>query len=168
LGIIRDGARVELVDGHILEKPVIGSSHAGCVDALNRLFVRAVGDRAIVRVQGPVQLDEYSEPEPDLSLLRPRADFYRTSHPAPQEVLLIIEVSDTSAEFDRRVKAPLYARAGIPEYWIVDLSRGVVEVQRSPAEVGYRERQELRLGDRLEPGTMPDAVLDVAQILGTT
>lgn len=114
-GILREDDRVELLEGEIVEMTPIGSRHAACVDRLNQLGVRGVGPRAIVRVQSPVRLGERSEPQPDLTLLRARPDFYAHAHPGPADVLLIIEVAEASADADRTVKMPLYARAAIPE-----------------------------------------------------
>jgi Uma2 family endonuclease len=116
-GILGEGDRVELIEGEIYRMSPIGPMHAGGVDRLNRLFSRTFGDAVIVRVQNPVVLDDYSEPEPDLTLLRPRADFYTGEHPNPEDILLAVEVADSSADWDRRVKAPLYVRSGIPELW---------------------------------------------------
>jgi Uma2 family endonuclease len=166
-GILHQDDRVELIEGEIVEMPPIGSSHAGTVDHLATLLGRAVGDRAIVRVQGPVRLNDLSEPVPDLCLLRHRADYYRRSHPRPEDVLLLVEVADTTAAFDRQVKLPLYARAVIPEYWLVDLSQGLIEVFRSPTEGVYRKRFEVRPGDRLAPMAFPEIELPAAAIIGS-
>jgi Uma2 family endonuclease len=167
VGILHEDDRVELIEGEVVEMPPIGSAHAGTVDHLATLLGRAVADRAIVRVQGPVRLGDLSEPVPDVCLLRVREDFYKRSHPRPEDTLLIAEVADTTATFDRRVKLPLYARAGIPEYWVVDLGRGLIEVYRSPSGESYRERLELRQGDRLAPATLPGVELSAADILGS-
>lgn len=107
------------------------------------------GNRAIVRVQNPIRLDDWSEPEPDISLLRWRDDFYASGHPGPADVLLVIEVADTSIGYDREVKLPIYARAGIPETWIVDLVRGVIDAYRLPSADGYGERRTHRRGETL-------------------
>lgn len=115
-GILTADDRVELIEGEVLRMSPIGSRHAGGVNRLNDFFVRKLEGRAIVGVQAPVHLSDLSEPQPDLALLRPREDFYSHSHPTPGDVLLLIEVAETSADFDRAVKAPLYARAGVPEY----------------------------------------------------
>lgn len=166
-GILGEDDRVELIEGEIVKMPPIGSLHGGTVNALIHLFSKAVGDRTLVSAQNPVRLSDISEPRPDVMLLRPRPDFYRNSHPTPADVLLLVEVAETSVEFDRSVKLPLYARAGIPEYWLVDLERGVMEVHRSPAGDRYAEVRELRAGARIAPTSLPDAGLDVAEILGS-
>ncbi|HBH00339.1 MAG TPA: Uma2 family endonuclease [Candidatus Rokubacteria bacterium] len=166
-GILHDDDRVELIEGEIVEMAPIGSPHAGTVDRLNRLFTSRLGERAIVRVQGPVLLAAVeSEPEPDLALLLPRPDFYTTGHPEPPDVLLALEVMDTSVERDRRVKLPLYARAGIAETWLVDLNTGCVEVYRRPGPAGYQDSRVARRGESLAPHAFPDVALAVADLLG--
>jgi Uma2 family endonuclease len=118
-GILHEDDRVELIEGELVEMTAIGTRHFSCVNRLNRLLVMTVGDEAIVSVQNPVRLNEYNEPQPDLTMIRPRD--YRESLPIPADVLLLIEVSDTTLAYDRGVKLPLYARAGVREVWIVDL-----------------------------------------------
>src|SRR6476659_3569905 len=124
VGILGDRDRVELIEGELVAMSPIGSYHHGTVNKLNHALVQAVGERAVVSVQGPVRLDEFSEPEPDLALLKPRPDFYRDAHAGPADVLLLIEVADTSLNYDRAVKRALYARHTIQELWIVDLAAG--------------------------------------------
>jgi len=138
-GILSEDDRVELLDGEIVTMSPIGSLHQAYVDRLNRLFSMLVGTSAIVCVQGPVQLDGYSEPQPDILLLRPRDDFYAHAHPGPEDVLLVVEVADTAVEYDRRIKFSYYARAGISEAWLVDLSGGAVEVYRGLSPQGYTD-----------------------------
>src|SRR5688572_9639529 len=116
-GVLRPGDRVELLGGEIVEMTPIGSAHAGCVNTLTRLLVRLAGDRAVVHVQNPIRLSRFDESQPDVALLRPRPDLYRSAHPGPADVLLVVEVAEASLGFARDVKAPLYARAGIPEVW---------------------------------------------------
>lgn len=147
--ILGEDDRVELIDGEILMMTPIGLRHAACVDRLTRLLVRLCGDAAIVRVQNPVALDDRSEPQPDFCLLRAREDFYATVHPRPADVLLLIEVADSSADYDRGTKLPLYGRSRIPEAWIVDLGREAVDVYRRPIPGGYAERHTHRRGERL-------------------
>jgi Uma2 family endonuclease len=115
--------------------------------------------------QNPVNLTDISEPQPDVTLLRPRADFYGDGHPTPEDVLLLVEVADSSIGFDRGTKFPLYARCGIPEAWLVDVTRNVLEVYREPARDGYRSIQRLRRGDLIAPLAFPDFEIDVASIL---
>lgn len=165
-GILGEDDRVELIEGEILEMSPIGRLHASTVDRLNRLFNRAVGDAAIVRVQNPIVVNDYNEPQPDLTLLRPRTDFYAAGHPTPEAILLAIEVADTTVAFDRRVKAPLYARNGMPELWLIDLKRGHVVAFRDPTETGYATTQVFRRGEAISPVAFPDLVLPVAELLG--
>lgn len=121
IGILGEDDRVELIEGEIVAMPPIGSPHGGRVNRLNRLLSSAVGDRAVVAPQNPIVLSERSEPEPALALLRPRSDFYTASHPRAADALLVIEVSESSLDYDLQVKVPLYARYGIPEVWVVDI-----------------------------------------------
>ena len=165
-GILREDDRVELLEGEIVEMTPIGSRHAACVDRLNSLFVRGLGQRGIVRVQSPVRLGERSEPQPDLALLRARPDFYAQAHPGPTDILLLVEVAETSTDVDREVKVPLYARAGIREVWLVDLAGGCVEIYREPAPAGYQQVQRVRPGQRLSPHAVPDLELAMDDVLG--
>jgi len=137
VGILSPEERVELIEGEIISMPPIGGKHSGFVDHLNRLLVRAVGDNAIVRVQNPVVLSELSEPEPDLALLKPRNDFYKQSTPIAGDVLLLIEVSDTTLRYDQEVKARLYAKSGIPEFWIIDIHKAQLCIYRDGTDQGY-------------------------------
>jgi Uma2 family endonuclease len=165
-GILHEDDRVELIEGEIVEMVPIGPLHTGGVDYLTWRFVQGCGDRAIVRVQGPVRLDRYSEPQPDLLLLKPRSDFYRGVHPGPSDVLLIVEVAQTSIDYDRGVKLPLYGRFEIPEVWIVDLPGERVEVCRAPSTEGYRDVQSRARGEQVAPAALPDLAIPVGEILG--
>lgn len=165
-GIFGEDDRVELIDGEIVEMTPIGSRHAACVDRLTRIFVQHLGPRAIVRVQGPIRLGEHSEPQPDLALLRPRGDFYAEAHPEAGDVLLVVEVAETSGPIDRGVKLPLYARAGIPEVWLVDLAGGAIEVHRQPSPRGYQDVQRVGRGQSLSSQAVPGLTLAVEDILG--
>jgi len=164
-GILTEDDRVELLDGQIVKKMTIGRPHAGCVNRLTRLLVQRLGERAVVQVQNPIQLDGYSEPEPDISLLRPKEDFYAAAPPMPADVLLVIEVADASLDRDRLVKIPLYARAGIREVWIIDLPGRRIERFREPADDGYREVRRLDQG-KLSPVEFPELEVGVAELLG--
>ncbi len=164
-GILERAARCELIDGEIIDMPAIGSPHAALVKRLNRLFTHAapVGS-VLVGVQDPVRLDEFNEPEPDLVLLRPRADDYRAGHPSAADVLLLVEVSDTSLAYDRGVKVPLYARFGVPEVWIVDILGAAVEVFREPRDGAY-STSERHTGGTLTPTFVPGIAIDVAALV---
>jgi Uma2 family endonuclease len=165
-GVLGEDDRVELIDGEILEMSPIGPGHSGGINRLTYLFVGRVGDRAVVSVQNPVILNDYEEPQPDLMLLRPRSDFYRSATATPADVLLLIEVADSSVDYDRQVKAPLYARNGIPEYWMLNLLRDQVVVYREPIEDGYRSTQVFRRGETISPLAFPDLQITVEELLG--
>ena len=165
-GIISDDERVELLEGEIWRMSPIGSRHAACVNRLTKLIERFAGDSAIVSVQNPVLLYDDSEPEPDVALLRPRNDFYAGGHPGPHDVLLVVEVADTSQEKDRAVKVPLYMRAGIPEVWLVDLVKGVVEVYTRSENETYEAAKIYARGEYVEAETIPGLRLGVDDVLG--
>lgn len=165
-GILGEDDRVELIDGEIVKMTPIGSRHAACIMRLNRLFSRQLGQEVLVNVQNPIRLGEYSEPEPDVALLRFRKDFYAQAHPGPEDVVLVIEVADTSAAYDREVKLPLYARAGVPEVWLVDLAEERIEVYRQPGRQGYEQIQRLGRGQHVTAQAFPNLVLVVDNILG--
>ncbi len=166
VGILGEDDRVELIDGEIVQMSPIGNRHAGTVDFLAEHFLKTVGGRGQVRVQNPVRLGEDSEPQPDLALLRPRGDYYRGGHPGPEDVLLVVEVAETSADYDREVKLLLYARWGVPEAWLVDLEQDRIEVYRSPSPEGYREVQVVARGEQVAPAAFPEAKLRVDDLLG--
>jgi len=137
-GILGEDDRVELIDGELIDIAPIGQDHVATVNGLAHALMAAFGDRAIVSIQNPLRLDRLNEPQPDIAVFRLRPDFYRTGPlPGPADVLLVAEVADSTLRYDRAVKLPLYARAGIGEVWIVDLRRRVVDVHRLPAGDGY-------------------------------
>ena len=138
-GILGPELRTELIDGEIIEMPPIGHPHAGTVKLLANLLKEAVGTVAVLAVQDPVWLNDHSEPLPDIALLRPRPDYYRNGHPGPMDVLLLVEVADSSLRYDREVKIPRYARAGIPEVWLVDLAGSQLSIYRRPGANGYAD-----------------------------
>jgi Uma2 family endonuclease len=147
-GRLAPDVRTELIEGEIIEMPRMGSSHAGTVGRLNHLILPALSRSAQIRVELPVHLDNYSEPMPDLAVVLPRNDFYRSSHPGPADTLLIVEVSQSSLRLDRNVKVPLYARHQVPEVWLIDLERDRMHFFRSPrngnfAEVSFTESPEV-------------------------
>ena len=165
-GILSEGDRVELIEGEVIEMSPIGKRHAACVKRLNRLLNRQVGELAIVGVQDPISIDDFSEPQPDLVLLKPRTDFYSNLHPAPADVLAIIEVADTSVVYDRDVKLPIYARVGIPEAWLVVLPKDSIEVYSEPKNGKYQKVQRLKRGKMIASATIPALKLNVDDILG--
>lgn len=166
VGILSEDDRVELIEGDIVEMTPIGSRHASCVKRLNRLLSQQLGQQALVSVQDPIRIGERSEPQPDLALLRPRPDFYVQAHPGPEEVLLVVEVAETSGEMDREVKVPLYARARVPEVWLVDLGAERVEIYRKPGAQGYEEVRRVGRNEHLAPYSFPELDLAVADLLG--
>jgi len=165
-GVFHEDDRVELLEGQIVEMSPIGPAHAGCVAALTGLLSRGGHERVVVWVQNPVDLGERSEPQPDVALLAPRADAYRTAHPRAQDMLLVIEVADTSLEHDRDGKVPLYAAAGVPEVWLVNLTDDSVTVYRDPVGGRYATVRTARRGETVASLRVPSATLRVEDILG--
>ena len=165
-GILTEDERVELIEGEIVKMSPIGESHAACVKRITSLFYRLVGQYVTIGVQDPVHLNDFSRPQPDLALLKPRDDFYAQSHPMPADVLLIVEVADTTAPSDRAVKVPLYARAGIPVVWLVDLQRDLIEIYAQPVGGAYQKFSEAKRGDMLTLESLPILKLGVDNILG--
>jgi Uma2 family endonuclease len=151
-GILTEDDRVELLEGKIIEMSPAGKRHVAMVIRLTTLFTRLLGEKAFISIQNPLTVDHYTMPEPDVAILKSRPDFYENALPQAADVLMVIEVADSSLDKDRRVKSPLYAAAGIPEYWIIDLERDEVEVCREPEGEDYRSRQVVRASDiiRLE------------------
>lgn len=167
-GILGEDDRVELIEGEIVEMTAIGARHAACVNRFTRILSRELETRrGIVAVQNPLVLGERSEPQPDVVVLRPRDDFYAAGHPGARDVLLLIEVMDTSQEYDRGVKLPLYAGHGVPEVWLVDLAAETVETYREPQGDAYRIREIARRGQELRPSSLTGFVIPVEEVLGT-
>jgi len=164
-GLLAPNARVELLDGQIIDMSPIGPLHGGLTKRLNQFFSRTAKGRWVVAVQDPLHLDEHSEPQPDLMLLKPAPGDYTDRHPAPKDVFLIIEVSDTSLHYDREEKLPAYARAGITEVWIVNALEKNIEVHREPHVTSYGSTTVLRSGDKVSPLTFPDIAVDVAELM---
>ena len=162
-GILKQDERVELLDGEIVPMNPIGSPHSWCVTDLDDIFSPLRGSVRI-RIQNPLRLDGQAEPEPDLAIVR--QDAPRNRHPGPEDVLLVVEVADSSVRKDRGQKRRMYARAGIFEYWIVDLNAGRVEVYRDPVRSRYRAVRLLGPGDTVSPIFAPDLIVDVSTVLG--
>jgi Uma2 family endonuclease len=164
-GILREEDRVELIHGEIVKKMSIGPRHAAVVKRLIRLLSAQIQGRAQLGAQDPVHLAD-SEPEPDLSLLQLSPDDFATQHPTPGEIFLLIEVADTSLADDRDIQGPLYARNGIPEYWVVDLNTDTVLVYRGPRPDGtWAASETRRRGDTLAVAALPGVAVAVADIL---
>jgi len=167
VGLLHEDSRVELIDGEIVEMAPIGSAHGGNVNRFIRLFSKVVGGKAIVAAQNPVVLSGYAEPQPDISILRWRADDYEQSNPHPEDVLLLIEVSDSTLRYDRDVKIPLYAKNGIPEVWLLDIPDRKLEIYREPINGEYRQR-DCRQTGQIAPILCPDAIIDLAELFPKT
>jgi Uma2 family endonuclease len=164
VGILKPKERVELIWGEIVTMSPIGARHIAFVNNLNQLLVMRLAGRGIVSVQNPVALDEHSEPQPDLAVLRRRLPPYKESEPATDDVVLLIEVGDTSLRYDRGRKLRLYAQAGIPEYWIVDAWAEAIEVHRDPGPEGYGQTERLTGRMTATPQTFPDVALPLTEI----
>jgi Uma2 family endonuclease len=165
-GILAEHDRVELIRGEVITMSPIGPPHSAIVDRITRAMVRAAGDEAIVRVQSNVELSEYNEPEPDIVLMRPRDDFYYSALPAPADIFLIVEVSDSSIRYDRGLKAELYAETGVPEYWVVDVKNRQVFAYSDPQGQEYRAVREFSSGDVVSPRLLPNCSVSVASMVG--
>lgn len=165
-GILSPDARVELIEGELIDLAPIGSRHWAAVARLDRLLHDAVGDRAIVAVQTALRLAPHSEPQPDLALVRPRVDFYASALPTAADALLVVEVADTTQRFDRQVKLPLYARHGVPELWLVDLEGGVLLRCLRPVGDSYAEIEHLTAPRRVTIDALPGIAIAIDQVLG--
>ena len=166
-GILHEDDRLELLDGEIIEMPPIGGPHSSTVNRLNRVLVLALrGEQAIVSVQNPVRLPGETELYPDFAIVAPRDDFYRDSIPSAADVFLVVEVADSSLSYDRNTKAAWYARARIPEFWLVDIAAKSVEVYRSPGTDGYTYLSYRRIGESIAPVAFPSVEIPVDDFLG--
>ncbi|MEX2142821.1 MAG: Uma2 family endonuclease [Pirellulales bacterium] len=165
-GILNDDDRVELIDGEVREMSPIGELHASTVDRLTELMVKKVGRRAIVRTQGPIVLNDFTKPQPDLVLLHRQDDFYATRTPQPDDIFLVVEVSDTTLDYDRLEKTPRYAAAGIAEVWIIDVFGQSIEQYSQPAGGGYRQVETLQHGQSIRSKSLEQLALEVSDVLG--
>ena len=163
VGLLNEDSRVELIDGEIIEMAPIGSQHGGKVNRFIHLFSKAFGNKAIIAAQNPVVLGGYGEPQPDIAILRWREDYYEQGHPHAEDVLLIVEVSDSTLRYDRDIKIPLYAKNGIPEVWLLDIQNRQLEIHREPINGIYQQRDCRRAG-QIAPILYPDAVIDLAEL----
>jgi Uma2 family endonuclease len=163
-GVLSPEDRVELIEGEVITMSPIGSRHAACVRRLDASLTRSIPHLAIVSIQSPIAIDEYSEPEPDVALLKPRDNYYSDRHPRPEDVLLVIEVAETSLEYDRLVKLPLYARAGIPEAWLVNLSKDVIEVHTEPVNGVYQACRIVTRGETIASLVLTELTIETADL----
>ena len=161
-----EDTRVELLDGEVVWMSPINDPHAACVKRLNYLFNRRYADQVLVSVQDPIRIEQYDEPQPDLALLRPRSDFYASATPMPADILLLVEVADTTLRTDLGRKARIYASGGVSEYWVVDLNNRVLYVHRAPAGGSYAAREVVGRGQRVEAGFAPDVEVAIEEVIG--
>lgn len=159
-GVFAESDRMELINGEIREMSPIGIKHAVCVTRLTKIFERKLGDRTIVWAQNPILLSDYSQPQPDVAILKWRDDFYASALPTPNDILLIIEVADSTIAYDRDVKSPLYAANGIPEMWLFDVNQQIIEGYSQPSTSGYKRIQRYEQGDNLAINAFPEVIFN--------
>jgi Uma2 family endonuclease len=165
-GILAENDRTELIEGEIIEMSPIGDPHMIAVNRANMIFARGIGDKVVVSVQNPAFMDRYNLPQPDLVLIRPRESFYGGGKPSPEDVVLLIEVSDSSLRFDRKVKVPIYARSAIREVWIVDLQSQVIHVYRGPKGNTYTSVETRQRNELVSPDAFPEFSVAVSELIG--
>lgn len=165
-GIIKDEDRFELIEGELIDMGKIGNRHAACVRRLLRLLTQVIADQAIIDVQNPIQLGNYSQPQPDLAILSRKNDYYEAAHPTPEDIFLLVEVADTTIETDREIKIPLYAKHNIIEVWLINLNREVVEVYSQSNLNSYTEEKIFTKGQIISPISFPEININVDKIFG--
>ncbi|MBI5206656.1 MAG: Uma2 family endonuclease [Candidatus Firestonebacteria bacterium] len=165
-GILQEDDNVELIEGRIIDMTPIGSKHASCVKRIMELLINRLQKKATIGVQDPIDLNEQTELEPDITILIKRADFYAEHHPRPEDVLLIIEVADSSLEYDKTVKIPLYAKANIQEVWLINLIENIIEIYRNPSQIGYKFYEKASKEDTIFPLCFPDINIKASEIVG--
>lgn len=165
LGIFKDGDRLELIKGEIMEMSPVGLRHAACVNRLNRILTTQLTTQAIISIQNPIKLKNNTEPQPDVVVLNPREDFYETGLPTPKDILFLIEVADSSIDYDRMVKIPLYAENEIKEVWIVDLNQNGLEIYQKPSQNYYQIIQKLTSVDNIFLSNFPEIDIRLNQFL---
>jgi Uma2 family endonuclease len=165
-GIFGPEDRLELIDGEILEMSPIGQRHASRVARATTLFVRMLGDRAVVNPQNPLQLSDWTEPQPDIVILKPRPDFYEYLRPTPGDVLLVMEVSDSTLRFDLKIKLKYFAAASIPEVWIQDVNEDVLHIFREPEGGKYSVSMQLTRGNAISPVGFPEVQFSTDDLFG--
>lgn len=165
LGMLKDYEKAEIIDGELIQKMTIGDKHAAVVNKLTRLFVKNVSDDILVSVQNPLRLSDFNEPEPDL-VLADLTKYDGNRHPRPEEVILLVEVSDSTLKYDRDFKIPLYAEAGIPEVWIVNLPNNIIEIHQKPSNGLYQLVKIFKSDEIASSEKLPDLLIPVKDILG--
>jgi len=163
-GIFSEDDKIELINGYLIKKMSIGSKHGSTVTRLARLLIKQLDDQAVVTIQNPITINEFSEPEPDVVVAKPQDDFYADGHPTPKDILLLIEVADTSLAFDRNAKIPLYAAADVPEAWLVDLIANEITVFRKPEGAVYRESEVFKSGQSIPLPGFAEASIAVSDL----
>ena len=164
IGILSEKG-IELIHGEILEMSPTGTKHSACINRLNALLSKLIREKAVISVQNPLQIDDFSEPEPDVAVLKYRQDFYELQHPQPADTLLIVEVADSSVDYDREVKLPIYAAAGIPEFWLVDLNMRQIEAYEKPTNDLYKIKEIFRVEEDIKISAL-DLNISVKDTLG--
>ena len=163
-GVLKEDDRIELIEGEMIEMAPIGSRHLAKVNRLARLLSQCIGDQAIVSVQNPIALPPHNEPQPDLALLKPRADDYEGKLPSAEDILLVIEVADTTLAYDRDAKMPIYARHDIVETWLVDIQGQTVSIYQEPGKNGYRRLLTPTRNESITPTQLPNVVIQLVDI----
>lgn len=166
IGVFKPNEKNELINGEIILMSPIGKRHAACVSRVSELFFSRLATVASVRVQNPITLDDFSEPQPDISLVKRRSDFYQERHPQPADIFLLVEVADTTIDFDLSVKIPQYCQSGIEEVWLVDLNQNCIRVYRTPTPNGYQLIQLFTAEQTLTLGAFPEVKINIKEILG--
>jgi Uma2 family endonuclease len=166
VGVLASDARVELIEGEVIDMAAMGSWHCGTVDWFSELFHLTVRTHANIRTQGAVRLSRFSQPEPDIALLRRRQDFYREAHPGASDTLLIVEVSDSSLRLDQEVKIPLYAHFCVPEVWVVDLVHERLHLYRSPQNGSYADVSDTGNPGLISLSAVPGLTMDLSNLFG--
>ncbi|MDQ3801066.1 MAG: Uma2 family endonuclease [Acidobacteriota bacterium] len=164
LGILKDYEKAEIIEGELIRKMTVGDRHAATVNILNRIFSRSLGDEILVSVQNPIRLSDYNEPEPDLVLADLRK-FDGRRHPRPEEIILVVEVSDSTLKYDRDTKLSLYAEAEIYEVWIVNLQNDIIEVHQNPSSGIYQLAKIFQRGETVQSEVLPNLSVEVDKIL---
>lgn len=166
-GILRPDERVELLEGQIIKMAAKGTAHRAAVSRINHLLENRLGDRVLICLQDPIRLNDYSEPEPDIAVVRPDPLYYEDHHPTPAEIFLLIEVADTSLKFDCEVKAPAYSCSGITEYWVLDVSDRKLHVYRSPSANSYQSETILSEALTIAPLAFPECIVTIKELLSS-
>lgn len=164
-GVFQEDDRIELIEGEIIAMSPIGARHAACVNRLAALLYRSLPSSLILSTQNPIRLSPRSEPQPDFAVLHARPDFYAQALPTPADIVLLVEVTETSLAYDRDVKVPRYARGGIPEVWLVDIVHGMIVRYAQPATQGYHDICQVYPGQEIISGSIPNLALKVDDIL---